>query len=293
MSFALHRPTSLADALALAARHGAAARFLAGGTDLVIQIRRGRLAPAHVIDLSAVPGLAGIAGTPEGGLRIGALTTLKAIERHPAFAGGARRALAEAARVVGGHQVRNVGTLGGNVVNASPAADTLPALLALDAEAELVGPGGTRRVPLDAFLLGPGRTDRAPEEVLTAIRLPPPSAASASAFLKAGRRKAMEISVVCAAARLDLGADGRCVAARLALGAVAPTTLRVRAAEALLEGHVPDAGRLAAAAAAAAAATRPLDDVRASARFRRHLAGVLAGRALAACLGRMGNGDAA
>jgi carbon-monoxide dehydrogenase medium subunit len=288
MSFALHRPTSLADALALAARHGAAARFLAGGTDLVVQIRRGRLAPAHVIDLSAVPGLTGIAGTPEDGLRIGALTTLKTIERHPAFVGGARRALAEAARLVGGHQVRNIGTLGGNVVNASPAADTLPALLALDAEAELVGPGGSRRVPLDAFLLGPGRTDRAPEEVLTAIHLPPLSAASASAFLKAGRRKAMEISVVCAAARLDLGADGRCIAARLALGAVAPTTLRVRAAEALLEGHAPDAGRLAAAAAAAAAATRPLDDVRASAHFRRHLAGVLAGRALATCLGRMG-----
>lgn len=291
MSLALHRPGSLAEAVALAARHGAAARFLAGGTDLVVQMRRGRLAPEHLIDLSALAELEGIAAQ-DGALRIGARTTHKAIERHPAMQ-GARLALAEAARVVGGHQVRNIATLGGNLANASPAADTPPALLAMDAEAELIGPEGARRLPLEAFLLGPGRTALAAGEMLAAVHLPPLPAASATAFLKAGRRKAMEIALVAVAARLDLAPDGRCRAARIALGAAAPTAFRAVAAERLLEGERPEPARLAAAAEAAAAATQPIDDVRASARFRRHLAQVLTERALAACLARLAAAGAA
>jgi carbon-monoxide dehydrogenase medium subunit len=284
MSFALHRPATLAEATALATRHGDAARFLAGGTDLVVQMNRGRVAPAHVIDLSALPDLSGIGGSG-GTLRIGALTAHKSIEQHPCLM-ASRQALVEAARVVGGHQVRNAGTLGGNIANASPAADTLPALLAMDAALELAGPHRKRWMPLGEFMLGPGRTALQPGEVLTAVLLPPLAERSGSAFLKAGRRKAMEISVVCVAARLDLHADGRCVAARIALGAVAPTAIRVRAAEVLLEGAVPDEARITEAARLAAEATQPIDDVRASARFRRHLARVLTERALRAALER-------
>jgi carbon-monoxide dehydrogenase medium subunit len=276
VSFALHRPASIPETLALAAQHGAAARFLAGGTDLVIQLHRGRLAPAHVIDLGGLAELSGIAVSPAG-IRIGATTTLKAIERHPAFLGGA---LAEAACQVGGHQVRNIGTIGGNIVNASPAADVVPALLVLEAVLELAGPTGTRRVALAEALRGPGQLDRAPEELLTAILLP--LARGASAFLKAGRRRAMEISVVCVAAAVDYGPSGMRRAVRLALGAVGPHAFRVPAAEALLLAGAP----MAEVTAAAMAAAQPIDDVRASARFRRHLVGVLVERALAACRAR-------
>jgi carbon-monoxide dehydrogenase medium subunit len=273
---------SVAEAVALARQFGEAARFIAGGTDLMIQIGRRKLKPDHVIDLSALRALSGIEETPDG-FSIGALTTHKAIERHPAF----QRelvALPESARVVGGHQVRNVATIGGNIVNASPAADVVTALLALDAELILAGTGGERRIRLDDFLLGPGQTDRRPDEVLKAIcfaRLP---AASATSFLKAGRRKAMEISVVCVAARLTLSADGTtCETVRLALGAVGPRVLRARAAETFLAGGDASAERFRAAGRLAAEGASPISDVRASARYRRQLIEVMVGRALARC----------
>ena len=286
MDVDLHHPASVADAVALAARLGESARFVAGGTDLVIQMARGRTAPAHLIDITRLPGLDGIV---DGGdaIVIGALTTHKSIERHPPFQQGLI-ALVEAARVIGGHQVRNIATVGGNIVNASPAADLVPALLVLDAEAILVSEAGERTVALDGFLIGPGRSDRRTGELLRAVRFARPAPFSATAFLKAGRRKAMEISVVCAAASLTLDpASGRCVRARIAAGAVGPRTLRFERAEQLLEGQVPTPALLQAAAGAAAESCRPIDDVRASAAFRRLLVQTLVGRTLAACLDRI------
>ncbi len=286
MDVDLHHPASVADAVALAARLGESARFVAGGTDLVIQMARGRAAPAHLIDITRLPGLDGIV---DGGdaIVIGALTTHKSIERHPPFQQGLI-ALVEAARVIGGHQVRNIATVGGNIVNASPAADLVPALLVLDAEAILVSEAGERTVALDGFLIGPGRIDRRTGELLRAVRFARPAPFSATAFLKAGRRKAMEISVVCAAASLTLDpASGRCVRARIAAGAVGPRSLRFERAEQLLEGQVPTPALLQAAAGAAAESCRPIDDVRASAAFRRSLVQTLVGRALAACLDRI------
>lgn len=286
MSFAMHRPASLAEAVALAEQYGEAARFLAGGTDLVIQMNCKRLAPAHLIDLSGLSPLRGIEEAPDGFV-LGALTTHKAIERHPAFQGGLI-ALVEAARVIGGHQIRNVGTVGGNIVNASPAADFVPALLVLDAEVALVGAAGRRRLPLERFLTGPNRTERRLDEILTEVRFPELPLASATAFVKAGRRRAMEISVVCVAARLTLDAgDRRCRGVRLSLGAVGPKALRPRAAEAFLEGRPAseesfgEAGRLAAEACA------PISDVRASDRYRRLLVSALVARALAQCVKRI------
>jgi carbon-monoxide dehydrogenase medium subunit len=285
MSFEYHEPTSVSGAVTLAARCGPKGRFLAGGTDLIMQIRRGKLAPQHVVSLHRVPGLADI--DVDGGITLGALVTHRTLEHYPHFQ-GPLRGLVEGAQVVGGHQVRNVGTVGGNIVNASPAADVVPVLLTLDAAVTCLGSDGERTLPLQDFLVGPGQTRRRPEELLTQIRfsiLPPHSA---TAFLKAGRRKAMEISVVCVAARLTLDASWeRCLEARIALGAVAPTTVRPRAAEQCLEGEVPSAERLALAGRLAAGECQPIDDVRASARYRRLLVEVMVPRALDRCLQRL------
>ena len=165
---------------------------------------------------------------------------------------GPLRCLVEGAEVIGGHQVRNVGTVGGNLANASPAADLAPCLLAVDGAVTLVGAGGERTLPLERFLLGPNQTLRRPDELLTRVSVPSLSPNTATAFLKAGRRRAMEISVACVAARLTLdAARERCLEARVALGAVAPTAIRVPAAELALEGRPvgADAFRRAAEAA--------------------------------------------
>jgi len=282
--FDYHQPESLVDAVGLAARFGAEASFLAGGTDLIVQIQRGRMRPRHVIGLHRVPGLTGIA--VDGRVTIGARVTHRSIERC-AELGGALRCLIEGAETIGGHQVRNVATVGGNLANASPAADLVPCLLALDGAVTLLGPNGERELPVERFLLGPNRTARRPEELLTRVTLPTPATDTATAFLKAGRRRAMEIAVVCVATRLTLDARReRCLEARIALGAVAPTAVRAHEAERALEGRPVVDEVFQRAAEAAQRACRPIDDVRASATFRRHLVGVLVRRALDRCLER-------
>ena len=282
--FEYHEPESLRDAVALAARFGPEARFLAGGTDLIVQIERARIAPRHVIGLRRVPGLTGI--EVNGRVTLGARVTHRALERAPELA-GAFRCLVEGAEVIGGHQVRNVATVGGNLANASPAADLVPGLLVLDGAVTLVGPDGERELPIERFLLGPNQTARRPDELLTRVSLPALPARAATAFLKAGRRRAMEISVVCVAARLTLDASlERCLEARIALGSVAPTAVRAHRAERALEGQPVGPEAFRRASEAAQAACRPIDDVRASAAFRRHLVGVLVRRALARCLER-------
>jgi carbon-monoxide dehydrogenase medium subunit len=278
MGFSFHRPETIDAAICFASQHGEEARFIAGGTDLIIQINRRRLAPRHLISLAGL-GLDGISET-QGEYVIGAMATHDAVVIYPGF----QReliALTQASAVVGGRQVRNIATVGGNIVNASPAADLVPVLLALDAVVELRGPAGTRSLPLDRFLVERGRTVRRPDEILTAVRFDKPPANSATAFLKAGRRKAMEISVICVAAHLVPGGK-----ARIAVGAAASRTMRVPEAEALVEqqgiGAFAEAGRLAAEQ------VTPIDDVRSSARYRKLLVATLVERALAACADRIG-----
>jgi carbon-monoxide dehydrogenase medium subunit len=277
MSFAFHRPESLDEAIAFAREQGGSARFLAGGTDLIIQINRGRTAPKHLISLAGL-GLDAIGETATEFV-IGAMATHDAVVNHPAFQANLI-ALAQASAVVGGRQVRNIATVGGNIVNASPAADLVPVLLALDATVDLRGVAGTRSMPLDRFLVERGRTERRPEEILTAVRFDKPPTASATWFLKDGRRKAMEISVTCVATHLVR--DGK---ARIAIGAAASRTVRVPDAEGLVERQgaagFREAGRIAADAVA------PIDDVRASARYRKLLVAALVERSLAACADRM------
>ena len=284
MAFAVHQPQTVAEAITLAGQLGGDARFLAGGTDLLIQIGRKRTQPGHLIALGGLGGLAGIAaGARE--ISLGSLTTHKAIETHPAFQ-DRLVALAEAARVIGGHQIRNVGTIGGNIANASPAADLLPVLLSLDAAVELAGAAGTRRLALRDFLRGPGLVDRKPDELLVRVAFPTPPAGAATSFVKFGRRRAMEISVVCVAALLGVGDDGTCRTVRIALGAVGPTAMRAAAAETALCGRAPTPAALRAAGELAAAECTPIDDVRASAAYRRRLVAALVPRALERCLDR-------
>jgi carbon-monoxide dehydrogenase medium subunit len=284
MTFEFHEPASVAEAVTLAARFGDTARFLAGGTDLLIQIQRGRVAPRHVVSLHRVPGLDAL--EVNGQIRLGSLVTHRRLERSPHFQGGLR-ALVEGAEVVGGHQIRNVATVGGNIVNASPAADVVPVLLALDATVTCVGLDGPRAVSLDDFLRGPGLTARRPDELLTTVTFPSPPPRSGTAFLKAGRRRAMEISLACVAARLTLAPDGeRCADVRITLGAVGPRALRARAAERVLAGNPPTPDRLRQAGQTAAEECQPITDVRASAAYRRLLVETLVSRALRRALER-------
>jgi aerobic carbon-monoxide dehydrogenase medium subunit len=285
VSFDYHEPTSVREAVELGARFGADGRFLAGGTDLLVQIRRGQIVPRHVLSLHRVPGLDAIA--IDGTIRLGALVTHRQLERASDFH-GALAALSEGAQVVGGHQIRNLATVGGNVVNASPAADVVPVLLALDAAVTLLGPDGERSLPLEAFASAPGVTARRPGELLTHASFPRLSPNSATAFLKAGRRRAMEISLVCVAVRLTLDASReRCLDARITLGAVAPTTLRARAAERSLHGRPLTELVMAEAGRVAADEAQPITDVRASARYRALLVATLVPRALARCRERI------
>jgi len=282
VSFDLHKPASISEAIGLATRLATAARYIAGGTDLVIQINRKKVFPDHLIDLGQLPSLVGVAETADGYL-LGALTNYRSIELHPAFQGNLC-GLIEAAAVVGGHQIRNVATVGGNIVNASPAADFVPALLVLDADLEIAGPTGNRSIALREFVLGPGKTALGPAEIVTSIRLARLPDRSATAFLKEGRRKAMEISVVCVAACLTLDESGsRCLSVRLAIGAAAPKAMRPQRAEAYLMNQPPGRAIFAEAGRLAAEACAPISDVRASAEHRRHLAAVMVQRALTIC----------
>jgi aerobic carbon-monoxide dehydrogenase medium subunit len=280
MGFSFHRPETIDAAIAFARDYGEAACFIAGGTDLIIQINRRRLAPRHLISLAGL-GLDTIAET-ETGYVIGAMATHDAVVTYPGFQ-KQLIALTQASAVIGGRQVRNIATVGGNIVNASPAADLVPVLLALEATVELRGSAGVRSLPLDRFLVERGRTDRRPDEILTAVRFDKLPAASATSFIKAGRRKAMEISVICVAAHLVH--NGR---ARIAIGAAASRTVRVPEAEAWVEKQ--GAGVFRAAGRIAADTSTPIDDVRSSARYRKLLVATLVERALAACADRIARG---
>ncbi len=258
-------PRSLAEALAaLAAEPGLTP--VAGCTDLMVGEPLERAALPGVIDLLRLPELGGIRGV-DGGLEIGATTTFREIEASPEV----RRdypALAEAAAVVGGRQIQNRATLGGNIANASPAGDSLPVLLALDAEILLAGAAGERTVPYREFHRGYRETALASGELIVQVRLPAPAPGTRQLFRKVGTREAQAISkvVVALVARLE---DGVIRGPRLAAGSVAPTPLRLEAVEALLEGRRPDAETAELAGRKAAASVEPIDDVRSTAAYRR------------------------
>jgi CO/xanthine dehydrogenase FAD-binding subunit len=254
-------------------------RVLAGGTDLLVQLRSGLAPPTAVVDVKAIPELRVVEVTPEG-LRLGAAVSCWELSEHEEV----RRAypgLTEAAELIGSMQIQSRATLGGNLCNGSPAADTTPALLALGAQCVVRGPRGERRLPVDEFVLGPGRTALEPGELLVELRVPRLPRAAADAYLRFIPRGEMDIAVVGAAAVVELADDGRCRAARIALGAVAPTAILVPEAAQTLVGTALTADDLERAAAAAGQAGDPISDKRGPAAYRRRLASVLTRRVLA------------
>jgi len=282
--FELVLPGSLDDCVKALARHGSEAKLLAGGTDLLPQMKNALLKPAVVIDLSGVSRLRAIESGNGQGLRIGAAVTARTLELDPAVR-SRLLSLAESGALVGSVQVRNLATLGGNLCNAAPSADMAPPLVALDAEAVITGPKGERRVPIAAFFTGVRRTVLAPDEILVELAVPPPGAQSGGNYLRHTPRRELDIAVVGVASQLTL-ANGVCTKARIALAAVAPVPIRATAAEQALEGQAVTPERIARAADLAVEAARPISDQRGSADFRRHLVRVLTRRTLTTALAR-------
>ncbi len=260
------------------------ARPVAGGTDLVVGARSGKAGlPERVVAIHRIAELRGVTTGPDG-LRLGALAT------HAEIAGAAEvraryTALADACAIVGSHATRAVGTIGGNLMNASPAMETGGPLLCLDASVTLRGPAGTRSVALDELWAGPGKTNAHPDELLLWIDVPAPAAGTGSAYLRLEYRRQMEIAVVGATAAVTV-AGGVVTDARVAMTALSPTIRRVAEAEQALVGSDGGAAAIVAAGEAVAAAATPISDVRGSAGYRRAMAAVIARRAVEQALAR-------
>lgn len=283
-------PRTLAEASLLLKGHDGFASVMAGGTDLLVEIKEHLRRVKCVVNIKRIPGLDALTFDVHTGLRFGALTTARAIELH---ADVARHypGLTQAVRELGSIQVRHRATVVGNICRASPSADTLPPLIA-DGAAMVIGDGVTRReMRLEEFFTGPGKTVLRAGELVLAIHLPPPPGAplrSGRAYIKHGRRRAMELATVGVAVSLTLDPAGVCTQARIALGAVAPTPIRAREAEAVIEGSRVDGAAIARAAQLAIEAASPISNVRASAAYRREMTGVLTRRALEQALANLG-----
>ncbi len=277
MQNSFESPRSVEDAVAALAKHGAAARVLAGGTDLLVQMRTGARTPAVLVDVKRIPELMAIT-LGASGATIGAAVCGDELSNHQELS-ALWPGIFEAAALIGSKQVQGRASIGGNLCNSSPAADTTPALLANEVRCIVAGPNGRREVAIDAFCTGPGKNVLGAGELLVALFLPRPAARTSDAYLRLIPRTEMDIAVVGAGVRLTLAADGTCTAARVALGAVGPTAYLVPEAGAALVGKKIDDASLAAAAAAASAAARPIDDKRGTIVYRRHVSGVLTKRA--------------
>jgi carbon-monoxide dehydrogenase medium subunit len=251
---------------------------MAGGTDLLVQIKEGKIRPQCVIDVKGIHEMDGLA-TSGDELSIGALTRIRTLETSPSALEKVPL-LAQAAAKLGSVQVRHRATIGGNLCNASPSAETAPALLAMDAQAVICGKAGTRIVDLADFFLGPGATVLGDGEMLTHLKIPLTRNRQGSVYYKLSTRKAMDLAFVGVAVLLELGRGGQISKARIALGAVAPTPIRVPSAEKLLEGRVLDLDAARESAELAAQSCKPISDLRASAEYRREMVRELCERGL-------------
>ncbi len=283
--FVYERPQTMAQAVALL--RGGDARVLAGGTDLIAQMREGRRSVGCLVDVKRIGELTGISMLPAGGVAIGAAASAAAVSRSAPIAAN-YPAVAQSARLIGGVQVQNRASLGGNICNAAPSADGVPALICHAAEARIAGPAGTRQMPLEAVFVGPGKTKIEPSELLVAIVLPPPPARSAVAYLRFTPRREMDIAIAGASTYLRLDQKGVIAEARVALASVGPTPMRAPRAEQRLVGERPTRALLEEVGRCAAHDARPISDTRGSADYRRSLVAVLTTRALGDCCGQLG-----
>jgi CO/xanthine dehydrogenase FAD-binding subunit len=281
-----HAPTTLADAIGLLASEGA--RLLAGGTDLVPQMREGRRQVTRVVDVKRIGELTAIEPNADGGWRLGAAASIGRLARHGELV-AAHPGLVESACLIGSLQIQNRATLGGNLCNAAPSADAVPLLVALGAEVEIAGPAGTRTALAASLPTAPGRTMLQAGEIVTAIRLPPLPARTAARYLRMTPRREMDIAVAGAGAVITLDpSTGTISRARVVLASVAPTPLLAPAAAKVLVGRHPSRALFQAAGEAAAGDARPISDTRGSADYRRHLVAVLTRRALERCAADLG-----
>lgn len=276
--FDYFKPHTLEEALSLLNQYGDKARLIAGGTDAIVMNKQKKISPDVLISLQGIPGLNQIESN--GTFKIGALVTHRTIEQSDLI----RKRfslLAEASSVLGSVQIRNVATIGGNLCTASPSAETAPSLLVYEAEAHLASQRGERRLSLASFFLGPGETALDKKEILKEIILPSPPPNSLGTYLKLGRRKSVDLSIVNVAVLLTLDPKtGICERARIALGAVAPTPLRAKETEKILEGNLLDEGIIRKAGNCAKQECSPITDIRGSAEYRREMVGVLVEKAI-------------
>ncbi|NEY91405.1 FAD binding domain-containing protein [Tabrizicola oligotrophica] len=272
-----HAPSSVAEAVRLAAGATGITRFLSGGTDVLVQLRAGMVTPDDLIDLKKIPGLREITRTPDGGWRIGAAVSGAEMGRHAALCSD-WPGVVEGMRLVGSTQVQGRATLAGNLCNGSPAADSVPGMVAAGARVVVTGPAGTREVAVEEIPAGPGKTRLKPGEMIEAVLLPPRGAQGGDAYLRFIPRTEMDIAVVGVGVSLTLE-GGKVAAARVAIGAVAPTVLLVPEAAKAIIGTTLDDAAIAALADAVRAAATPISDKRGTAEFRKDVVGVLAGRA--------------
>jgi carbon-monoxide dehydrogenase medium subunit len=271
-------PDTLDQAVSILKTHGENARPLCGGTDILIQLRAGIRRIEHLVDVKNIKELQTLSFDPKKGLRLGAAVPCIEISESDVM----RRhypGLTEAAHLIGSLQIQNRASVGGNLCNGSPAADTTPALIALGARARIVGTGGEREVPVESFVVSPGRTVLKPGELLVELLIPAPASHSSDAYLRFIPRNEMDIAVVGVGASVTLDGD-KVTAARIGLASVAPTPLLAGKAADALVGRKFDDAALEAAGRAASEACQPIDDMRGTIDFRKHVAGVLARRAL-------------
>ena len=282
--FRYFEASTVSEAAAILAREGAGAHPLAGGTDLLVRMKRGDLAPGTLVNLKRIPGLGRIEREPGGGIRVGALAVISAIEHSP-LVRTSHPVLAEAAGLLGSPSIRNLGTLGGNIGRASPASDMAPSLLILRARMLVEGPRGKREVEVREFFKGPGETVLSSGELITSFLLPDMAPGSGAAYERIGRREGMDCALVGVAALVTLsGKDHGVKDAGVALAAVAPVPLRAKKAEqVLLSGSLTEE-RMKEAARAAAGDCFPISDMRASGSYRKEMVQVLTYRALARAL---------
>lgn len=272
-----HTPETFAEAAKLAAGTGGVTRFLAGGTDVLVQLRAGMVLPDDLIDLKKIPGVFDIARTSDGGWRIGVAVSGAALGAHAELVAD-WPGVVEGMELVGSTQVQGRATMTGNLCNGSPAADSVPGLVAAGATVTVTGPKGTREARVEDIPVRPGKTSLEPGEVISAVTLPPRGKNGGDAYLRFIPRTEMDIAVVGCAVNLTVDGD-TITAARVSLGAVAPTVLLVEDAAKAIIGTKLDDAALDALAKAASAACNPITDKRGTIEFRTHVAGVLARRA--------------
>jgi carbon-monoxide dehydrogenase medium subunit len=279
-------PRTLDEAISAFAAAGSAARILAGGTDLLVQMRSGAVRPGLIVDIKKIPDMTTIDETADGGFRVGAALPGAVLAEHPRF-GKVWPGVLEAISLIGSTQVQGRASAGGNLCNGSPAGDSVPAMIAAGAIVTVQGPNGRREMPVEKVPAGPGRTHLVPGEILVSFSLPPRPPGSGDAYLRMIPRTEMDIAVVGCGVSLTLK-DGVCTAARVGLGAVAPTVLLVEAAARALIGSKLDDAAFNAAASACSAACRPIDDKRGTIAYRTRIAGVLLRRTVAIAAHRAG-----